>query len=83
MLVMQDEAGEDAKIICVPPNDPRWDEIRDIEDLSPSLRAEIRHFFDVYKLIEPGKQSETRDFEGREAAWTEIEAARQRASAPG
>src|SRR5262245_43773385 len=82
MLVMQDEAGEDAKIICVPPNDPRWDEIRDIEDLSASLRAEIRHFFDVYKLIEPGKQSETHDFEGREAAWTEIEAARERAIAP-
>ena len=27
MLVMQDEAGEDAKVICVPPNDPRYDDI--------------------------------------------------------
>ncbi len=60
MLVMQDEAGEDAKIICVPPDDPRWDNIRELDDLSESLRAEIRHFFDVYKLIEPGKQSTTR-----------------------
>ena len=25
MLVMQDEAGEDAKVICVPPDDPRYD----------------------------------------------------------
>ena len=79
MLVMQDEAGEDAKIICVPPDDPRWDSIRELDDLSESLRAEIRHFFDVYKLIEPGKQSTTRDFEGRDAAWKEIEAARARA----
>jgi len=83
MLVMHDEAGEDAKIICVPPDDPRWDDIKDLTDLSASLRAEIKHFFDVYKLIEPGKESTTGEFEGRQAAWNEIEAARQRAvSAP-
>ncbi len=79
MLVMHDEAGEDAKIICVPPDDPRWDGIKDLDDLSASLRAEIKHFFDVYKLIEPGKESTTGEFEGRDAAWKEIEAARARA----
>jgi inorganic pyrophosphatase len=83
MLVMTDEAGEDAKIICVPPDDPRWDGIKDLTDLSESFRAEIKHFFDVYKLIEPGKESTTGQFEGREAAWREIHAARVRAvSAP-
>ena len=25
VLYMQDEAGEDAKLICVPPGEPRWD----------------------------------------------------------
>jgi inorganic pyrophosphatase len=79
MLVMHDEAGEDAKIICVPPHDPRWDGIKDLTDLSASFRAEIKHFFDVYKLIEPGKESTTGEFEGRDAAWNEIEAAIARA----
>jgi len=84
MLLMQDEAGEDAKIICVPPDDPRFDDIRELDDLSASLRAEIKHFFDVYKLIEPGKKSTTGEFEGREAAWREIDAARVRGlNAPG
>ncbi len=83
MLVMTDEAGEDAKIICVPPDDPRWDSIKDLTDLSESFRAEIKHFFDVYKLIEPGKESTTGQFEGRDAAWEEIRAARARVvSAP-
>jgi inorganic pyrophosphatase len=40
MLVMTDEAGEDAKIICVPPDDPRWDGIRDLTDLSESFRGD-------------------------------------------
>jgi len=76
--VMQDEAGEDAKVICVPPDDPRYDNIRELTDLSASLLAEIKHFFDVYKLIEPGKMALTGEFEGREAAWREINDARAR-----
>ncbi len=39
------------------------------------LRAEIKHFFDVYKTLEPDKHSDTRGYEGTTAAWTEIEAA--------
>jgi inorganic pyrophosphatase len=83
MLVMQDEAGEDAKVICVPPDDPRYDNIREVTDLSASLLAEIKHFFDVYKLIEPGKMAHTGDWEGREAAWREINDARARYVPPG
>ena len=37
VLYMQDEAGEDAKIICVPPKEPRWDDVHDIGDLTPQL----------------------------------------------
>ncbi len=29
-------------------------------------------------MLEPGKESSTRGYEGREAAWAEIEAARTR-----
>jgi inorganic pyrophosphatase len=42
-------------------------------------RLEIQHFFDVYKALEPGKSSSTAGFEGRDAAWAELAAARRRA----
>lgn len=76
VLYMRDEAGEDAKLICVPPKESRWDDVGDIGDLSPQLIAEIRHFFEVYKALEPGKHSLTQGFGGRDDAWREIETAR-------
>ena len=38
--------------------------------------AEIQHFFEVYKALEPEKHSSTSGIGGREDAWAEIEAAR-------
>jgi inorganic pyrophosphatase len=78
VMWMQDEAGPDAKIICVPPKEPRWKGVEDLRDLPEELLEEIKHFFDVYKMLEPGKMSNTAGFEGKKAAWREIEAARQR-----
>ena len=68
VLWMQDEAGADAKVICVPPTEPRWKDVDDLHDLPEELLAEIKHFFDVYKMLEPGKESSTEGFEGRDAA---------------
>jgi len=68
VLYMRDEAGEDAKLICVPPREPRWAGVHDIGDLTPQLMAEIQHFFEVYKALEPDKTTEVRDWEGRESA---------------
>ena len=76
VLYMQDEAGEDAKIICVPSQEPRWAGVEDLDDLTPALRAEIQHFFEVYKALEPGKHSSALGMAGREAAWREIVEAR-------
>ncbi|MCU0260275.1 MAG: inorganic diphosphatase [Ilumatobacteraceae bacterium] len=72
VLYMRDEAGEDAKLICVPPKEPRWAKVHDIEDLPPQLMAEIQHFFEVYKALEPDKHSSTAGMGGREQAWAEI-----------
>jgi inorganic pyrophosphatase len=72
VLYMHDEAGEDAKLICVPPKEPRWNDVNDLDDLTPQLVQEIQHFFEVYKALEPGKTSSTAGLAGREAAWTEI-----------
>jgi inorganic pyrophosphatase len=72
VLWMRDEKGEDAKIICVEPNEPRFRETRDIVDIQPELLEEIQHFFDIYKQLEPEKFSSTREYEGRDVAWREI-----------
>jgi inorganic pyrophosphatase len=77
---MTDEAGPDAKILCVPARDPRWAAMHDIGDLPPYLLQEIAHFFDVYKELEPGKGTETRGWFGREEAERAVEDARARAA---
>lgn len=78
VMWMEDEAGGDAKIICVPPTEPRWKGIEDLGDLPTELLEEIKHFFDVYKALEPGKRATTSGYEGRAAAWREIELSRER-----
>ena len=83
LLWMQDEAGPDAKIICVPPTEPRWKGVEDLKDLPEELLEEIKHFFDVYKALEPGKNAATQGFEGRKAAWREIESSLKNYKAPG
>lgn len=78
VLWMTDDKGPDAKIICVPDHDPRWAAATDLEHLPIQLREEIQHFFDVYKMIEPDKESSTRGYGGADEAWTEIEASVER-----
>ncbi len=69
-FLMRDEAGPDAKILCVHAGDERWEHLRDLGDLPPHLRAEIHHFFDVYKTLEPGKDTEVGE-------WVDLTAARR------
>ena len=80
MFCMSDEKGPDEKVICVPAHDPRYDHIRDIDDVSEFDRREITHFFSVYKDLEPGKSVEGSHWEGREATYAEIDASRARAA---
>ena len=46
-----------------------------------SCSQEIKHFFDVYKALEPGKATRTGEFEGRDAAWRVIEEGRAKRTA--
>jgi len=75
---MTDEKGPDAKIICVPDPDPELDSAHDLDDLPQHMLQEIKHFFSVYKDLEPGKSSSTRGYEGADAAWTAIRESRDR-----
>jgi inorganic pyrophosphatase len=58
MFRMQDEQGPTPKVVCVPSRDPRLAYLSDITDLDRFDRLEIQHFFEVYKVIEPGKRVE-------------------------
>ena len=52
---MEDEAGPDEKIICVPVSDPIWNKLNDLGDINSHLLKEIEHFFQVYKDLENKK----------------------------
>ena len=75
---MSDEAGPDAKLLCVPADDPRFAHLQELEDVAMHQIAEIWHFFDTYKALEPGKSSETRGWERKREATRALEDARRR-----
>ena len=72
MFRMTDENGPDDKVLCVPADDPRRDELRDLPDVDHFLRREIEHFFQVYKELEPGKSVEGASWAGLTEAVAEI-----------
>jgi inorganic pyrophosphatase len=67
-LDMSDEAGGDAKVVCVPATDPRWTHIQNLSDVPQQTRDEIKHFFEHYKDLEPGKWVKVEAWEDAEAA---------------
>jgi inorganic pyrophosphatase len=54
-LIVEDEEGEDAKVLSVPVNDARFAGYHDITDAHPHLIKEIQEFFETYKRLEPHK----------------------------
>jgi inorganic pyrophosphatase len=78
---LRDEAGEDAKLVCVPIGEPAWDHAQDFDDLPQPLLDEIAHFFAVYKTLEPGKGTTVSGWEDQAAALQELRDARGRAAA--
>lgn len=57
VLVMEDEAGADEKIIAVPSSKltKRYESVKTVTDLPEITRSQIEHFFQHYKDLEPGK----------------------------
>jgi len=75
---MADEKGPDDHLVCVPLEDPGWNEIEEVEQLPAQLRREIEHFFSVYKDLEPGRYSEVRGWGDVAAALRCLTEARER-----
>ena len=86
MLKMEDDGGEDAKLIAVPVSKlhPASDKIQSLDDVEPQLLAQIQHFFEHYKDLEKGKWVKVQGWGDKAAAHQEITdgiAAYQKASA--
>lgn len=74
MLQMQDEAGEDAKLLAVPVNKllSIYSQLQKPEDLPAGQLKMIAHFFEHYKDLEEGKWVKVQGWAGPEAARKEI-----------
>ena len=70
VLIMEDESGKDEKILAVPTVklDPKMAKIETLDDLPEITLNQIKHFFETYKDLEPGKWVKVTGFEGKEKA---------------
>ncbi len=57
VLIMEDEAGQDEKIVAVPSLKltRRYEKVENYTDLPEITLHQIEHFFEHYKDLEPGK----------------------------
>ena len=85
VLIMEDNAGQDEKILAVPSPHltRRWEHVHNYSDL-PSITVEqIEHFFEHYKDLEPGKWVKIGDWYDAEKARELIVEAIERARKKG
>ena len=66
VLVMEDNAGQDEKIIAVPSHAVTrgFDDVHNYSDLPDIALQRIAHFFEHYKDLEPGKWVKIGDWHG-------------------
>ena len=63
MLEMIDGGDRDEKILCVPDKDPRYIDVKSLDDIAAHRLDEIAEFFRTYKNLEK-KVTEIRDWQG-------------------
>ena len=67
VLLMEDEGGDDEKILAVPECDPRFAEVYDLQDLPRHRLTEVENFFSTYKVLE-GNAASTGEWKGAKEA---------------
>ena len=70
VLIMEDEAGLDEKILAVPCSrlTKYYEKINNYDDLPDILLDRIAHFFEQYKALEPNKWVKVKGWEGVDIA---------------
>lgn len=51
VMEMIDTGESDYKVIAVPVDDRRWDDVNDLADVNKHTLKEIQHFFETYKAL--------------------------------
>ena len=67
-LVIEDEKGEDPKMLSALLNDARFEGYRDIADVHRHKLREIQEFFETYKRLEPHKWVRFKEWKNTEEA---------------
>ncbi len=77
MLEMSDEEGIDTKVVAVPTKkvDPIFGNYTQVEDLPELYRQQIKHFFEHYKDLEPGKWVKINNWQSADKAKQAIQEA--------
>jgi len=83
VLLLEDEAGGDEKILAVPikSTSPYYAAVEEGDDLPVIIRQQIEHFFTHYKDLEPEKWVRVGTWGGREEACRIVREAIERAQA--
>jgi len=83
VLNMEDESGQDAKVLAVPTEKilPTYAGIKSHGDVDPLILARIQHFFEHYKDLEKGKWVKVTGWADAEAARAEISSGVERLAA--
>ena len=70
VLIMEDNAGQDEKVIAVPSSHltRRYDHVQSARDLPEITLQQIEHFFEHYKDLEPGKWVKIGGWQGADDA---------------
>ena len=70
MLEMEDEAGIDTKILAVPSVkiDPLFGEYKDVSEIPAAIKNKLKHFYENYKTLEPGKWVKIKEWRGKNEA---------------
>jgi len=76
LMNMIDGGDPDDKVIAVPVDDPRWDDVKDLGDINPHTLKEIEHFYSTYKKLQ-NKEVEVKGFKGATEAQAAFERGKQ------
>ena len=76
IMEMTDGGDRDDKVIAVPVDDPRFEEIQDLSDINKHFIKEASHFFETYKKVQ-NKEVTVGKWHGKEEAMQAFERSRK------
>ena len=71
VLIMEDEAGQDEKILAVPVSKTNryYDNVQSLDDLPAVFLEQVKHFFERYKDLEKAKWVKVKGWEDKQKAF--------------